>query len=62
MTEKFITIEIYNALGIFTSAIKIEKSVNIYNLNLTGYPDGLYFVKLVSGNSPAILKKLVVRH
>jgi hypothetical protein len=56
------TIEIFDLLGKVIDIIKLEHGKNLYNVNLAGYQNGIYLVKLNYGNSFQLVKKLVVQH
>ncbi|MCG9793695.1 T9SS type A sorting domain-containing protein [Flavobacterium algicola] len=52
-------LEVYNASGILVQSVSKLEDVNTFNLNVTGYAKGIYFVKMIT-NDGIIAKRIIV--
>ncbi len=61
LTGKFI-IEIYNSMGILVKILRQEMNANNFNIDISGYPNGMYVIKLITFNNQVFTHKLIINH
>ena len=61
LTGKFI-MEIYNSMGILVKTFRQEMNANNFNIDVSGYPNGMYVLKLITFNNQVFTQKLIINH
>ncbi len=56
------SIQVYDAIGRPVTEIKIGNSMGLYNLNVSNYAQGIYFVEIRENNQHILIKRILINH
>ncbi|MFZ4739612.1 MAG: T9SS type A sorting domain-containing protein, partial [Bacteroidales bacterium] len=56
------SIQVYDAMGRPVTEIKLSNAAGLYNLNVSKYAQGIYFVEIRENNQHILIKRIIIHH
>jgi len=56
------SIQVYDAIGRPVTEIKLSNAAGLYNLNVSKYAQGIYFVEIRENNQHLLIKRIIIHH